>query len=162
MAEPGLIRQVLQAVPQQAPFRFIDEIAELDADHIVGSYRFRPDEFFYKGHFPGRPITIIVPFSAGGGTDLGARLLAADLEKELGQSVVVANREGAGSQGVGRRTEGWDFHHLESGWHRQRAFHSDRKQAAGGYPRSGARGDEGRRPRRQDRAAIGDAAGPFL
>jgi tripartite-type tricarboxylate transporter receptor subunit TctC len=48
--------------------------------------------------FPERPISIIVPFSAGGGTDLGARLVAADLEKELGQSVVVVNREGAGSQ----------------------------------------------------------------
>src|SRR3546814_2095112 len=36
--------------------------------------------------------------SAGGGTDLGARLLAADLEKELGTSVVVENRTGAGSQ----------------------------------------------------------------
>lgn len=48
--------------------------------------------------FPQRPITLIVPFSAGGGTDLGARLLAADLEKELGTSIVVVNREGAGSQ----------------------------------------------------------------
>lgn len=48
--------------------------------------------------FPERPITIIVPFSAGGGTDLGARLLAADLEKELNSSVIVENREGAGSQ----------------------------------------------------------------
>jgi tripartite-type tricarboxylate transporter receptor subunit TctC len=48
--------------------------------------------------FPERPITIIVPFSAGGGTDLGARLLAADLEKELGSSVIVENRPGAGSQ----------------------------------------------------------------
>src|SRR3546814_15756907 len=36
--------------------------------------------------------------SAGGGTDLGARLLAADLEKELGTSIVVENRTGAGSQ----------------------------------------------------------------
>lgn len=51
-----------------------------------------------QGQFPTRPITMIVPFSAGGGTDLGARLLAADLERELGASVVVENREGAGSQ----------------------------------------------------------------
>ena len=48
--------------------------------------------------YPQRPITLIVPFSAGGGTDLGARLVAVDLEKELGVPVVVVNREGAGSQ----------------------------------------------------------------
>ncbi len=49
--------RILQAVPQQAPFRFIDEILELDEKRIRGAYRFREDEFFYKGHFPGRPIT---------------------------------------------------------------------------------------------------------
>ncbi|HNU85691.1 MAG: beta-hydroxyacyl-ACP dehydratase [Pseudomonadota bacterium] len=49
--------RVLAAVPQQAPFRFIDEILELDETHIVGAYRFREDESFYRGHFPGRPVT---------------------------------------------------------------------------------------------------------
>lgn len=49
--------QILNAVPQQAPFRFIDEILELNEEHIVGAYRFREDEYFYRGHFPGRPIT---------------------------------------------------------------------------------------------------------
>ncbi|SEM61704.1 3-hydroxyacyl-[acyl-carrier-protein] dehydratase [Syntrophus gentianae] len=48
---------VLNAVPQQYPFRFIDEIIELDENHIVGAYRYREDEYFYKGHFPDRPIT---------------------------------------------------------------------------------------------------------
>lgn len=48
---------ILKAIPQQPPFRFVDEIVELDENHIVGAYRFRRDEFFYKGHFPGRPIT---------------------------------------------------------------------------------------------------------
>jgi len=42
--------RVLAAVPQQAPFRFIDEILELDETHIVGAYRFREDESFYRGH----------------------------------------------------------------------------------------------------------------
>jgi len=48
---------ILEMVPQQPPFRFVDEIIELDEDHIVGAYRFREDEYFYKGHFPDRPIT---------------------------------------------------------------------------------------------------------
>jgi 3-hydroxyacyl-[acyl-carrier-protein] dehydratase len=49
--------QVLALVPQQQPFRFIDEILELDRDHIVASHRFAPDADFYRGHFPGNPIT---------------------------------------------------------------------------------------------------------
>jgi 3-hydroxyacyl-[acyl-carrier-protein] dehydratase len=56
-ADPDIVRRVLAAVPQQEPFRFIDGILELDAGHIVGTYRFREDEYFYRGHFPGRPIT---------------------------------------------------------------------------------------------------------
>ena len=57
MAEPFDRRSLLAAVPQHAPFRFIDEIVEVDDQHIVGAYRFREDEFFYSGHFPGHPIT---------------------------------------------------------------------------------------------------------
>ncbi len=48
---------ILEAVPQRRPFRFIDEILELDEESIVGAYRFREDEYFYRGHFPGRPVT---------------------------------------------------------------------------------------------------------
>ena len=49
--------QILALVPQQEPFRFIDEILEVDDDHIVSRYFFRPDHDFYRGHFPGHPIT---------------------------------------------------------------------------------------------------------
>lgn len=49
--------EVLALVPQQAPFRFIDEIVELSEERIEGRYSFRPDEGFYAGHFPGMPIT---------------------------------------------------------------------------------------------------------
>ena len=55
--DENMIRQVLSLVPQQRPFRFIDDILEIDEDHIKGVYRFRDDEFFYVGHFPGHPIT---------------------------------------------------------------------------------------------------------
>jgi 3-hydroxyacyl-[acyl-carrier-protein] dehydratase len=56
-ADAGVIQEVLDLVPQQPPFRFIDEIIRLDEEQIVGAYRFREDEYFYRGHFPGRPIT---------------------------------------------------------------------------------------------------------
>ena len=48
---------LLGLLPQRAPFRFVDEILEVDQDHIVGLYTFKHDEFFYAGHFPGKPIT---------------------------------------------------------------------------------------------------------
>jgi tripartite-type tricarboxylate transporter receptor subunit TctC len=46
--------------------------------------------------YPAKPITIIVPFSAGGTTDILARVIGQALNKELGQSVIVDNRAGAG------------------------------------------------------------------
>lgn len=49
--------KILAVLPQQAPFRFVDRIIEVDDNHIVGQYRFREDESFYAGHFPGNPVT---------------------------------------------------------------------------------------------------------
>lgn len=46
----------------------------------------------------GRSITMIVPFGAGGSTDIGARLIAPGMEKALGVPVQVMNKPGAGSQ----------------------------------------------------------------
>ena len=46
--------------------------------------------------WPERPITAIVPFAAGGGTDSVARILADPLARSLGQAVIVENRPGAG------------------------------------------------------------------
>ena len=51
-------------------------------------------------NYPVRPITMIVPWGAGGGTDAVARIVASLLEKDLGQPVTVVNRTG-GSGVVG-------------------------------------------------------------
>lgn len=47
-------------------------------------------------NFPTKPITIVVPFSAGGTTDILARVIAQAMTNDLGKSVVVDNRAGAG------------------------------------------------------------------
>ena len=76
--------------------------------------RFRPQWFFAIGMlliasiaaqaqtetYPSRPITVVVPFPAGGLTDVPARLAATMLQEKLGQGVVIENRTG-GSGVVG-------------------------------------------------------------
>ena len=46
--------------------------------------------------YPNKPITLVVPFSAGGPTDAVARLIAVPMGKDLGQTVIVENTVGAG------------------------------------------------------------------
>lgn len=50
----------------------------------------------FAQEWPNKPITFIVPFPAGGGTDAFARPLAAQLTKQLGKQIVIDNRGGAG------------------------------------------------------------------
>lgn len=44
--------EALARVPQQEPFRFVDELLELSEERAVGRYRWRPEADFYRGHFP--------------------------------------------------------------------------------------------------------------
>lgn len=52
-------------------------------------------------NYPNRPIKFIVPYAAGGGTDIFARLTAQELGKQLGQSVIVDNVVGAAGMVAG-------------------------------------------------------------
>jgi tripartite-type tricarboxylate transporter receptor subunit TctC len=47
--------------------------------------------------YPARPITLIVPYPAGGGNDVIARLVAAKMSARLGEPIIIENRGGAGS-----------------------------------------------------------------
>lgn len=82
-------QEVLDLVPQQNPFRFIDEIITLDEDHIVGRYTFKEDESFYAGHFPGKPVTpgviLLETMAQTGVVAYGLYLLSLQLDRaELG------------------------------------------------------------------------------
>lgn len=50
-------QEIVDLLPQTSPFRFIDEVLELSDSHIVATYHFTGEEFFYRGHFPGDPVT---------------------------------------------------------------------------------------------------------
>ena len=70
--------------------------------------------------YPGRPITWIVPYSPGGGTDFVARTVSIEMGKRLGQAVVVDNRPGAativGAQLAARAApDGYTVFHADNG-----------------------------------------------
>lgn len=72
--------------------------------------------------YPSRPITLVVPFPAGGAADTVARLMAPRLERRLGQTVVIDNKPGAtgiiGTQYVARATpDGYTLVIASSGSH---------------------------------------------
>ena len=78
--------QVLELIPQQRPFRFIDRLIEIDDSHAVGEYTFRADETFYAGHFPGHPVTpgviLIETMCQTGLVALGIYLLGLEIPAE--------------------------------------------------------------------------------
>ena len=53
---------------------------------------------FAQSPFPDRPPRLIVPFAAGGSSDVVGRVLAEKMRDDLGQTVIVENRPGAGGQ----------------------------------------------------------------
>ena len=78
--------QVLDLIPQKEPFRFINTISFLDEERIETSYRFRDDEYFYRGHFPGKPLTpgviLIETMAQAGVVALGLYLISLEIPPE--------------------------------------------------------------------------------
>jgi 3-hydroxyacyl-[acyl-carrier-protein] dehydratase len=84
--------EVLARIPQREPFRFVDEILEIDDEHVVAAYRWRPESDFYRGHFPGDPVTpgvlLIECLAQASVVALGAYLLAKELPEEEAAKIV--------------------------------------------------------------------------
>ncbi|WP_439129206.1 3-hydroxyacyl-ACP dehydratase FabZ family protein [Polaribacter sp.] len=49
--------EIINNLPYQKPFFFVDEITEISENGVSGNYTFKENEFFYKGHFKENPIT---------------------------------------------------------------------------------------------------------
>jgi tripartite-type tricarboxylate transporter receptor subunit TctC len=69
----------------------------LKASAILGSLGLASPRLSFadKTQYPSKPITMVVPWPAGGSTDVSMRLLAEIASKELKQNIVVENRSGA-------------------------------------------------------------------
>jgi 3-hydroxyacyl-[acyl-carrier-protein] dehydratase len=84
--------EVLALLPQQEPFRFLDEILEIDESHVVATHRFREDADFYRGHFPGNPVTpgvlLIEAMAQAGVVAQGIWLVARDGGREACEKLV--------------------------------------------------------------------------
>tara|TARA_R110000868_G_scaffold97876_1_gene269283 strand:+ start:3523 stop:3975 length:453 start_codon:yes stop_codon:yes gene_type:complete len=49
--------QIITLLPYQHPFLFVDELTIISNEGITGNYTFKPDDYFYQGHFKNNPIT---------------------------------------------------------------------------------------------------------
>lgn len=50
-------KEIINLLPYQEPFLFVNEISAISNEGITGHYTFKKDEYFYKGHFKNNPIT---------------------------------------------------------------------------------------------------------
>ena len=82
---------ILAAIPHRGPMLLVDEIVSRDERQIICLKTFSPDEFFFQGHYPGRPIVpgVILCESA---MQAGAVLLSQFLGGEGDERVPVATR----------------------------------------------------------------------
>ncbi len=84
--------ELLARLPQQPPFRFVDEIVSVDDERIEARYRWRPEADFYRGHFPGNPVTpgvlLIESMAQAGLVALGLYLLWKEAPPEEAEKIV--------------------------------------------------------------------------
>jgi len=83
--------------------KLLKKIHYVGAVSVLGASLWAAGPAARAAEWPARPVTVIVPWAAGGGTDATARILASLLEKNLGQPFPVVNRAGGG--GVAGHTE---------------------------------------------------------
>ncbi|AUC83033.1 3-hydroxyacyl-ACP dehydratase FabZ family protein [Lacinutrix sp. Bg11-31] len=50
-------KEIINLLPYQEPFMFVDELTMISSEGITGNYTFRDREYFYRGHFKNNPVT---------------------------------------------------------------------------------------------------------
>jgi 3-hydroxyacyl-[acyl-carrier-protein] dehydratase len=84
--------ELLARLPQQPPFRFVDEIVSVDDERSEARQRWRPDAEFYRGHFPGNPVTpgvlLIESMAQAGVVALGLYLISKEIPADEADKLV--------------------------------------------------------------------------
>ncbi|MDR7211059.1 hydroxymyristoyl-ACP dehydratase [Flavobacterium piscis] len=80
------LKDIIAQLPYSKPFLFVDEILQADGNGITGTYTFKEDLDFYKGHFKGNPVTpgviLTETIAQIGMVCLGIYLLGNELKKD--------------------------------------------------------------------------------
>lgn len=80
------LNDIIAQLPYSKPFLFVDEILNVDENSITGTYTYKEDLDFYKGHFKGNPVTpgviLTETMAQIGMVCLGIYLLGNDLKKD--------------------------------------------------------------------------------
>ena len=88
---------IIQLLPYQAPFLFVEELTYISENRIEGYYTFKNDEYFYQGHFKDKPITpgvILTEVMAQiGVVCLGISLLKKDLSEIKRPQIALTNSD---------------------------------------------------------------------
>lgn len=90
-------QHILDALPYTKPFLFVDELISVSEEGASGVYTFKPDEYFYEGHFKDNPVTpgvILTECMAQiGVVSLGIHLLRLDEGTFKGKTVALSSAD---------------------------------------------------------------------
>ncbi|MBV7269049.1 3-hydroxyacyl-ACP dehydratase FabZ family protein [Winogradskyella luteola] len=89
--------EIINLLPYQNPFLFVDEIESISENGVIGRYTFKEDETFYKGHFKSNPITpgvILTECMAQIGlVCLGIYLLSNELNENVNPQIALTSHQ---------------------------------------------------------------------
>ena len=90
-------KQIINLLPYQQPFLFVDALTMISPEGITGHYTFKKDEHFYKGHFKNNPITpgviIIECMAQIGVVCLGLYILKDEISKEKKPQIALTSSQ---------------------------------------------------------------------
>lgn len=91
------LADIIDQLPYSEPFLFVDELLQVDENSVTGTYTFKKEHAFYKGHFKDHPVTpgviLTETMAQIGMVCLGVFLLGNDLKKDTVVAFTSADME---------------------------------------------------------------------
>lgn len=90
-------KEIIKHLPYTNPFLFVDDLTEINDNGITGSYTFKKEAYFYKGHFKNNPITpgviLIETMAQIGVVCLGIYLLKDEISSEKKPQIALTSNQ---------------------------------------------------------------------